>query len=162
MRTVYLNLYRGARCPFNLGMHTSVYVEGDAYEWTYARSSDPACTHGVTFHGVVHERPMQFLYGDWTFWKTVAVGTASRGLDEGVDDGVDNGVNIREAVKSLAGAETFADGGYQAWNTNCWAFCKGVVKAVDTELNPGHIKAYNDECHSWPKGTTRMVLACLS
>ena len=59
-RRVYLHLYSGDRILFKVATHSSLYIEGDAFEWTYSNASDPKATHGVTYKGVVYERPFQY------------------------------------------------------------------------------------------------------
>ena len=56
-KRVFLNLYSGDRFIFKIATHTSLYIEGDEYEWTYANTSEPTSTHGVTYYGIVYERP---------------------------------------------------------------------------------------------------------
>ena len=38
-KRVFLNLYSGDRFIFKIATHTSLYIEGDEFEWTYANTS---------------------------------------------------------------------------------------------------------------------------
>lgn len=160
-KRVFLNLYSGDRFIFKIATHTSLYIEGDEFEWTYANTSEPTSTHGVTYYGIVYERPRKFLYGDWKYWKTVEVGKVKEGFGEGVDD-KDKVAAIRQKVKALAGADKYVDGGYQFVGNNCWQFCYDTCRALGVELQPGFIEAFNDESHWVPKGCTRRGLSWLS
>jgi hypothetical protein len=161
LKAVYLNLYHGDRFIFKIATHTSLYIEGDEFEWTYANSSDPTSTHGVTYCGIVYERPHQFLYGDWKFWKRVQVGQVSSGFGEGVDS-LEELAKIRERLKELTGSQTYVDDGYQFFGNNCWKFCYDALKALNVDVNEGYIEAFNDERHWVPKGTTRFCFTWLS
>lgn len=160
-RTVFLNLYNGQRFIFRPATHASLFIEGDEFEWTYANSSDPASTHGVTYRGVVYERPRRFLYGDWQFWKTVAVGKVETGFGKGVVD-KDGLAAIRLRVKALAGADAYVDAGYRVWGNNCWTFCYDTLEALGIQVEPGLIEAFNDEWHRIPKGTTKWIFSWLA
>ena len=160
-KRVFITLYSGASFIFKIATHSSLYIEGDEYEWTYANSSEPTSTHGVTYLGIVYERHKKFLYGDWKYWKRVEVGRVKEGFCEGVDE-KDALAAVRLKVKALAGAEKYVDGGYHFVCNNCWRFCYDTCCALGVELEPGFIEAFNDESHWAPKGTSRCALSWLS
>ena len=160
-KRVFITLYSGDSFIFKIATHSSLYIEGDEYEWTYANSSEPTSTHGVTYLGIVYERHKKFLYGDWKYWKRVEVGRVKEGFCEGVDE-KDALAAVRLKVKALAGAEKYVDGGYHFVCNNCWRFCYDTCCALGVELEPGFIEAFNDESHWAPKGTSRWALSWLS
>ena len=165
---VYLHLYTGETLPFRMALHASVYVDGDPYEWTYGRSSDPATTHGRTLHGVVYERPFQYTYGQWKFWKAVEVGTTRRrgwgksedGKEEAqpcTSEGMERAVrDVRAAVGAVSERE------YHVLTNNCWDFCEAMLVHLGVESvgESGLVEAFNDEAHSLPRGTTQWVRRC--
>ena len=124
-----------------MGVHTSIHVDGDTYEWAYGGKSRSKSTHDVQYRGIIYEKPKQFLYGDWEHWKSVPVGTG-RSLCAANDK-----VSLRNArkkLKELVGAN-YADSGYHWIRNNCWKFCYDLLATMDIHIPSDTIENLNDE-----------------
>uniref|UniRef100_A0A7S2RJU5 PPPDE domain-containing protein n=1 Tax=Rhizochromulina marina TaxID=1034831 RepID=A0A7S2RJU5_9STRA len=157
-KKVFLHLYHGDKILFRLATHSSLYVEGDPYEWTYGPSSLPETTHGMVYHGVVYEKPFEYTYGDWKFWKAVEIGHAERGFGT-IDERRETLAAMRDSIKHALGH--FPDGRYNLLFKNCWHFCYALASHCEIEVRKGVIEEFNDSSHSWTKGTTARALSLL-
>ena len=162
-KMLYLHLYKGVKPLFRLAIHTSLYVEGDGFEWTYGPRSLEATTHNRELNGVFYERPLQHTYGDWEFWKAVPLGHVESGF--GLAEEEEDARASRASLKLLAG-DKFYDGGYDFTRNNCWDFCYTVAEELGHGLKDGDIERYNDNLQGvWPGSTARVrgvVNACRS
>tara|TARA_B110000046_G_scaffold185885_2_gene230130 strand:+ start:97 stop:630 length:534 start_codon:yes stop_codon:yes gene_type:complete len=141
MHTVYIEVYKGIRGKWRMGLHTSIYVDGDLYEWAYAGKSHAQSTHGIQYKGVVYERRRQFLYKDWEFWKSVPVGVANALCTQ------EGGAALRRArarVKHMLHGR-YEDGRYHWLENNCWKFCYDLLAAMHIQIPRDTIENMNDE-----------------
>lgn len=147
---MFLEVYRGIRGKWQYGIHTSVFVEGDAYEWSYGTRSSPVSTHSRVYRGVVYERRRKYLYGDWIHWKSVCVGTSRRTC---ASDSMRAMRDARTRVKQMVG-ERFHDRGYHWLRNNCWCFCYELLSALGVVIPKHAIETLNDERLGVWRGTT--------
>ena len=150
MGRVYLEVYRGIRGKWQFGIHTSVYVEGDACEWAYGGKSRLSARN-EEFSGVICERNRQFLYGDWIFWKSVYVGEAGSLCKYGAAG--DALARSRRRIKKMVGP-SYSDDGYHWLLNNCWKFCYDLLAAMGVRVPRTMIEELNDERLQVFRGTT--------
>tara|TARA_B110000046_G_scaffold14210_1_gene13778 strand:- start:273 stop:917 length:645 start_codon:yes stop_codon:yes gene_type:complete len=154
-RGVYLHLYVGDKPLFlrYFASHASVYVEGDTYEWSYTPSGNITTTHGINYCGITYERPRQFLYGDWKFWKAVHIGNIPTETCLGGKDDLTTMRDTRENVKASLGTR-FTDNGYGLFTLNCMHFSAALLTHLGHKPSMGFIEGFNDEAHALPEGIT--------
>jgi hypothetical protein len=153
MPVAYIEVYRGVRGKWQFGIHTSVYIEGESFEWTYSTRSSPEATHSTTYRGVIYERRRRFLYGDWVHWKSVPVGFVPRIC---VSESARALRHARQLAKRLVGPR-FSDNGYHWLHNNCWSFCYALLRSLNAELPRHAIEELNDDRLGVWKGTTAFV-----
>ena len=145
MRKVYLHLYVGTRWYNSYCVHASVWIEGHRYEWTYGKSSHLATT-AVLYRGLVFEKPRQYTYGEWKFWKAVKVGRGQfpRGRNYDV---------VRTKLKEAIG-ERFSDENYGVFGNNCWDCCLALLEVAGCPQKESYIENFMDQHNGWKKGRT--------
>ena len=141
MRTVYIEVYQGIRGKWRMGIHTSIYVDGDPYEWAYGGKSNTESTHNTLYRGIMYERHKQFLYGDWKFWKSVPVGVGMSLCDQ---DGKKSMRHARKMIKKML-PEHYHDRGYHWLHNNCWNFCYDLLEAMNITIPRDTIENLNDD-----------------
>lgn len=142
---IYIVVYKGIRGKWRFGIHTSVYVQGDPYEWAYGGSSS-----FTSYRGVIYERNKEFLYGDWTYWKSVRVGDAPS-LYKGDE------ATSRLGIKELVGSK-YSDDGYHWLRNNCWHFCYDLLSSLNIHVPRTTIECMNDERLLIYRGCTRFTM----
>ena len=141
MRTVYIQVYEGIRGKWRMGLHTSIYVDGDTYEWAYGSKSNKESTHKTLYRGIVYEKRSQFLYGYWKFLKSIPVGVGTSLCNK------DDKVSLQAARKQikLMLNHQYADSGYHWLNNNCWRFCYDLLETMNIRIPRDTIENLNDK-----------------
>lgn len=150
MQTVYIEVYQGIRGKWRMGIHTSIYVDGDPYEWTYGGRSNRESTHNTVYRGIIYEKRKQFSHENWKFWKSVPVGIGKSLCDK--NDKESLRCARRRIQKMLP--ETYDDRGYHWLNNNCWKFCYDLMVAMNISIPRDTIENLNDERIGTYTGTT--------
>ena len=150
-KMLYLHIYKGVKPIFRMAIHTSLYIEGDGFEWTYGPRSLEETTHNKELNGIFYERPFQHTYGDWKFWQAVPLGCVEQGF--GLAEDEQDAMVTRANLKIIAG-QGFYDEGYDFTRNNCWDFCYKVTKELGHKLKDGDIERYNDLLQGVCTGTT--------
>tara|TARA_B110001450_G_C17639174_1_gene488602 strand:+ start:86 stop:571 length:486 start_codon:yes stop_codon:yes gene_type:complete len=141
-----------------MGIHTSIYVDGDPYEWAYGGKSNTESTHNTLYRGIMYERHKRFLYGDWKFWKSVPVGVGMSLCDQ------DDEKSLRRARKMIKKMLPgyYDDRGYHWLHNNCWNFCYDLLQAMNIIIPRDTIENLNDERLGIYTGVTYLSFHCIA